>query len=289
MLPGEAKRICTYGDALIDVVVELGADPVPDDDVPATTTLVVGGQAANVAAWFVALGGTASVLSAVADDAGGRFVRESLAERGVRLPVSGHAARTGIIVSMVSADGTRTMMSDRGHGGDVTPADLDPDWFAGCAWLHLSGYTLFAGGWPDAPLRAAAMARGHDAQVSVDLSSAHLIGRWGADEARRRLTAAAPSLVFATDTEAAAIGATAAAVTVIKHGARGASVHSGAGVSEVAAATVARVRDSTGAGDAFAAGWLFGGPTTAAYAAGCCVQTVGAMPPESLRRLRCPG
>jgi sugar/nucleoside kinase (ribokinase family) len=87
--------------------------------------------------------------------------------------------------------------------------------------------------------------------------------------------AAAPDIVFANDEEVHEVGAELVeALWIVKHGARGCSF----GGDERTALPVREVLDSTGAGDALAAGWIVGGPDLALEAAARCVQQVGAMP-----------
>ncbi|MGH2716507.1 MAG: carbohydrate kinase family protein, partial [Thermoleophilaceae bacterium] len=133
--------LCTLGDVVLDVVVRLERALVPGDDVFARTTLGAGGQAANVAAWAVALGARARYVGRRGDDLSGRLLEAELAERGVEIagPAGG---RTGVVVSLIGADHDRSMASDRGSAPDLGAADLDESAFRGCEWLHLSGYML---------------------------------------------------------------------------------------------------------------------------------------------------
>lgn len=277
--------ICTFGDAVVDVIVALTRPLVADDDVPASATLTAGGQAANVAAWVVEMGAEARVVTRLGDDAGGLFVRDALRSCGVDVRGPERPGRTGTVVSLVAGDGTRTMASDRGDALDLTGGDLDPAWFAGCAWLHLSGYALLGPERADVAVEAATMARAAGAAISVDLSAATLVRHRGGAEVRARLGAVGAVLVFANQAEAAALGAVDIEVEqlIVKEGHLGASIHTPGGVTRVDAAAGA-VRDPTGAGDAFAAGWLVGGVVAATDAATRCLRTTGAMPRRAAGR-----
>ncbi|MCU4183311.1 carbohydrate kinase family protein [Acidiferrimicrobium sp. IK] len=267
--------IVAYGDALVDVIVELHQPLAHDDDVPATTTMTPGGQGANVAAWVAALGGQASVVTRLGDDANGAWLRRDLEGRGVTVHSPRRPGRTGTVVSLVGADGSRTMASDRGDSADLNVSDLSPGWFAGAEWLHLSGYALL-GPAPAAALRASEMARDARARISVDLSSATLVAALGRAEVARRLAAAGATAVFANELEAAAAGAVDAEILVIKRGAGGAELRVGRLRTQLHVAEVVAARDVTGAGDAFAAGWLVGGVEMALEAARRSVAAVGA-------------
>ena len=257
--------IATLGDLVLDVIVRLEADLVPGDDRPAETRVAAGGQAANVAAWVAATGGTARFVGKRGADAAGELVSHELVRRGVEVvgPASG---RTGVVVSIAAA-GERTMASDRGSAPDLSEDELDPAWFD-CDVLHISGYSLHRGPLAVAAVRAAALARASGARVSVDLST------WSAidDAFRDRVRAVAPDVVFAGERERDVFGPLPTS-WVVKRGAAGVLVD-----GETLAAVPADVVDATGAGDAFAAGYLVGGPGVGLEAAARCVAQLGAMP-----------
>lgn len=278
------SRICAFGDTVIDVIVELARPLAPDDDVPAQVVLAPGGQAANVAAWCAALGNAAAVITRLGADPGGRLLRTQLGGLGVTVLGPGDEGRTGTVVSLVGPGGRRTMASDRGQPAGLSPDALRTEWFAGCSWLHLSGYALLGTDPGQTALRAADLARAHGARVSVDVSAATVVAALGPAETRRRLARAGADLVFANELEAGMLGDVAVPTLVIKRGAAGCRVHSGEGAYDLPAAPGGAARDTTGAGDAFAAGWLTGGPALAAQAARACISDLGgAMPPPRVR------
>jgi ribokinase len=268
--------IVTLGDALLDVIVRLGEPLSPGADALASTQTTVGGQAANVAAWVVALGSDARTVSKRGDDLAGRLVTAELEDRGVDLvgPVDG---RNGVVVSLVGADGERTMASDRGAAPDLSPVDLDAAWFA-CDCLHISGYALLASPIDDAALQAARLAREQGARVSVDLSAWTRIREYGPVRFRAQLERLAPDVIFANEAEWEIVGAAygLAPTAVVKRGARGLLVLGDERVD--LPARDGEVVDATGAGDALAAGFLVGGPELAVEAAARCVSKPGAMP-----------
>jgi sugar/nucleoside kinase (ribokinase family) len=278
--PGTARpaRILTFGDALVDVIVETGRAAVPDDDVPAHIRVGAGGQAANVAAWAVHLGATAGVITALGTDPPGRLVREWLEARRVSVLGPGTTS-TGTVVSLVASDGRRTMLSDRSPGPALRGADLAAGWFTGAGWLHLSGYALLGPDDPEAALAAAARAGRAGARVSVDLSAATLVATRGRERVAALLRAVHAELVFGNELEFEAAGALDVPVRVVKRGARGCRVLADGRAVDVPAVVPTAVRDTTGAGDAFAAGWLVGGAEMATAAASLCVALPGAMPP----------
>ena len=262
--------VCTLGDLLLDVIVRLDSRLAPGDDAAASTTLAPGGQAANVAAWAADLGARARIVAVQADDDAGAMLRRELEARGVEL-TGARGERTGIVVSLVQPEGDRTMASDRGSAPELREEDLEAKWLA-CDALHLSGYSLMRAPIAGAAVRAAALARGHGAGVSVDLSSWTHITRFG-DAMRDALARIRPDIVFGNEREWEAVGDIETEVRVVKRGPRGIRVG-----DQEHPAVATDVVDSTGAGDALAAGFIVGGPQLALETAARCVARVGAMP-----------
>lgn len=275
--------VCTLGDLLLDVVVRLGTPLEPGSDVPARTSLSTGGQAANVAAWAAALGASARLVCRR-----GRGDAAFLAERGLRARgieiVGPHSDdEGGVVVSLVDVAGDRTMASDRGAAPGLRAEDIEAAWFVGADALHLSGYSLLREPIAGAARHAAVLARAAGARISVDLAAAPLIASHGAARFRAELAELAPDVVFATYEEEQALGGPLPVETwVRKRGPDGCELltrDEHLSLPIVPGAVV----DSTGAGDALAAGFLVGGPAPAALRAGLaaaarCVALPGAMP-----------
>jgi sugar/nucleoside kinase (ribokinase family) len=277
--------VVTLGDLLLDVVVRLSAPLATGADARAESRTGPGGQAANVAAWAARLGARARLVAARAGDDGGALAEAGLRRRRVEVVgprLDGHA---GVVVSIVAADGERSMLTDRGVAPGLAAGDLDPGWLDGAGRLHLSGYSLMRSPIDGAAERAAALARAAGARVSVDLSSWSDIAAFGPERLLARLEAIAPDVVFANESEREALGAPPPSPwLVLKRGPRGCLVRrEGATVLDVPAPEV-EVVDSTGAGDAFAAGFLVGatpeeGAALGRRAAAECLGRLGAMPP----------
>ncbi len=267
--------VCTLGDLVLDVIVRLRQPLAAGGDATSTISVGPGGQAANVAAWVAALGARSRWLGVQATDDIGRLAQARLAAYGVELcgpPVDG---RGGVIVSLVDPDGGRTMCPDRGAAVGLEAAQIDPAWLDDCDWLHVSGYALFVEPVRSAALRAVATAREAQARVSVDLASWSGIRDVGVDEFRALLERIAPDVVFSNQDEARVLGdRPEGGVWIEKRGDAGCSFDG----EERSALPVKRVVDTTGAGDALAAGWLVGGPDLALEAAARCVSRPGAMP-----------
>ena len=227
----------------------------------------VGGQAANVAAWIAGLGGRARLIAARGSDPAARLVADELTRRGVGLRGPALDGSTGVVVSLSNAGRSRSMLTDRGVGPQL--AAVDQDWLEGCGWLHLPAYSLVS--WP---VRGAAQAAaGQVPHRSLDLSSTAAVRAFGVERFRELAAALRPDVIFGTEAETELVGPIAGAETVVKLGPRG--VRTAAGDYP---AWPAEPVDSTGAGDAFAAGYLVGGIELGLRAAARAVSKMGAMP-----------
>ncbi|TML34385.1 MAG: carbohydrate kinase family protein [Actinobacteria bacterium] len=271
--------ICTLGDLLLDVIVRASEPAAAEADTAAETRVTSGGQAANVASWVAELGEPARFIGKQADDAAGALVRSLLERRGVDLAGPRVEGKTGVVVSLVGEDGDRSMATDRGIALELREDELDGAWFEDCRWLHLSGYSLLADPIAGAALAAARLARGAGARVSVDLSSWSAIRARGPERFRTSLEEVAPDVVFANEPEWELVGGAygLGETAVVKRGSRGVVVLGASGAEEHAPAG-AEVIDTTGAGDALAAGFIVGGIELGLEAAARCVSQLGAVP-----------
>jgi ribokinase len=264
--------VCTLGDLLLDVVVKLAKPLAQGDDTRAETRAGGGGQAANVAAWAAALGAQARFVGKRGADAAGEVAEADLLRRAVDVLGPPPTGRNGVVVSLVELDGSRTMVSDRGVAPELQADELEPEWFDGCDALHLSGYSLMREPIGTAAERAADLARAQGARISVDLSSVNVIRDFGTERLSERFVRIRPDVVFGNEPEHAELRV-ASPSRVVKRGASGATFD-GQDYPPVPGEVV----DTTGAGDALAAGYLVGGPDAAMEAAARCVANLGTMP-----------
>ena len=258
------RPVVVVGDVATDVVVVLEGEPAPGSDRPASIRSSGGGAGANVAVHLARLGVPVTMAGCLGDDPAGAGLRAELTAAGVRpalRTVAGTA--TGAVVSLVEPGGQRSMLADRGANLALRPDDVPPPHPRG--HLHLSGYTLLDPGPRAAGLAAMAAAVAAGGTISVDPAStapleAYGVDRWladtapatlllpNADEARLLTGCADPA-------DAARTLAARHPVVAVSLGADGALwatedvvVHRPARPTEVV--------DTTGAGDAFAAGLL---------------------------------
>ncbi|MDQ2982678.1 MAG: carbohydrate kinase family protein [Actinomycetota bacterium] len=270
--------LCTLGDLLLDVIVRLDESLAAGTDAQALTRAGAGGQAANVAAWAASLGAEARFVGKRGNDAAAELAFRELTGHGVEVLGPVAVGRNGIVVSLVNSNGDRTMATDRGVAPSFARDEVDPAWFAGSTHLHLSGYSVMSSPIDGAAVSAAALVREQGGTVSVDLASTRIIRAFGAARVRERLDELRLDVVFSNEAELDEIEPVRKEATwVIKRGARGCTVErEGEGTDYAALET--EVVDTTGAGDALAAGFLVGGPELGLQAAARCIAKLGAMP-----------
>jgi sugar/nucleoside kinase (ribokinase family) len=260
-----ATVVC-LGDVMVDVVARLPGELHPGSDRPAPIRALGGGAAANTACWL-AVSGVETVMAArIGADPFGRWMAADLAGYGVGAALVSDPNRpTGTCIVLVSPDGERTMVPDAGANAAMTPRDVSPAWFQPGRHLHLSGYTLL-GEARAAGRHALALARSAGMTVSVDAASVAPLRTAGPflEWIGTGLTLLAnrdeAALLADTDEPEAAVRRLAerVGVAVVKLGAAGALWSDGARVLRRPALADVEVLDTTGAGDAFAAGYLAG-------------------------------
>jgi ribokinase len=265
----KAVRVATLGDLMLDVVIAPGRPLQRATDVPGHVSLRQGGSAANTARWLARLGVRSTLVTAVGRDEAGRVLVETLRKDGVIVRATKVPNRsTGRIGVLVQFGGERSFVADRGAADELRPTDLKAGWFA-VDLLHLPAYSLIGPPLADAGRRGIDLARAGGALVSLDLASAGPLLAKGRRAAHRLVEEAAPDILFSTAAEAEAYLGTydvaglieAAPLAVVKRGAGGATVLSRrageTGVLRFEVATPAfAATDTTGAGDAFDAGFL---------------------------------
>ena len=250
------------GDVMADVVATLAGPVARGSDTPAEIARRGGGAGANLAAWLARTDTPVTLIARVGDDPPGRSAAAELQAEGVDARLQVDATRpTGTCVVLVEPGGERTMLPDAGANAGLRIAPLP----AGASHLHVAGYALLQPGSRPAAraLMASALAAG--LPVSVDPSSAAPLARAGPATFLDWIQGA--GLLIPNRDEAAVLAGVAqpepaaralcarAGEVVVKLGAGGALWTDGSRVVHCSAAAVEPV-DTTGAGDAFAAGLL---------------------------------
>jgi sugar/nucleoside kinase (ribokinase family) len=254
--------LAALGDLVEDIVVRLDG-PASAAIATATDTAAVierrrGGSAANVAAVAARLAGEARLLGQVGDDPIGGGLLAQLSDEGVDVDAVRRRGRTGSIVVLVDSDGERSFLTDPGASRQL--ADPDERWLDDIDVLHVPLYSLTGGPIAETAETLIRWAHWRSIGVSIDASSLAVIAEIGVAEVHRTIERLAPDVVFANADEAAALKVDAPlgrAITYVKRGAGAATVFvPGMTATDVPAERLGGAIDSTGAGDAFAAGVL---------------------------------
>jgi ribokinase len=292
------QEFVVVGDVMTDVVAQATRSLRYGSDTSASISTHGGGGGANTAAWLAAAGAGVALVGRVGDDALGRGALDELRRTGVSLFVTvDHLKATGTCVVVVGPDGERSMLPDAGANASLVPADLPDAVFRTGAHLHLSGYTLLNGGSLLAGLAALDLARLRSMTVSVDPASSGPLSDLGVDRFLGWIDGA--DLILANESEACVLGGTDDALAagyglteryanvIVKLGREGAAWFQRDAAPVRSPAVAVSVVDTTGAGDAFAAGllvsWHRGADPATALAeanrrAGLAVSRVGARP-----------
>ena len=232
---------------------------------------ISGGSAANTLAGLAALGAKCAFIGQVADDQLGEVFAHDIRAGGIDFatPARGSDPATARCLIFVTPDGQRTMNTYLGASQYLPASALDAATITSAAVLYLEGYL-----WdPEEPRRAMRWAieaaRGAGRQVAFTLSDGFVIARHG-DDFRALIEQGLIDILFANEHELAAltgiedfhegIAALASKVPtlVVTRSENGAHAVSDGAHAHVPAEPVAKVVDTTGAGDLFAAGFLFG-------------------------------
>ena len=278
------------GKLVADQVLSLSAPLVVGGQQRVVRTTTAGGAPANVTASLARLGVPARMAGWAGADPLADELLAGLAARGIETAVV-RRGRAPVTTVLVHPDGERTLLSDGGEGG-LEPGDVRPEWVAGAAALHVDGYDLLR--YPAALVRAAALAREAGVPVSADVAAASRIEAHGPTAYGALLAQLQADVLFCNAAEADVLGPTGdrPELVVVHAGARPTRVLGRNGSAEVPVDPLpdGALRDTTGCGDAFAAGvlagWRAGVAVTDAVRAGHAAAAVvagvlGARPPVS--------
>ena len=235
-----------------------------------------GGSAGNTVCALAALGANPGFIGKVGQDETGAFFGDTLRQRGVNALLATCDLPSGIASTFISTDGERTFGTYLGAAATLRAEDLSRKMFAGYNYLYIEGYLLQD---HDLMLRAVQLAKEEGLQVCLDMASYNVV------EAERdffdQLIVKYVDIVFANESEALAYTgktphealeeiASKCSIAVVKTGKEGSLVKKGTEVIQLLSCPVDNVLDTTGAGDFYAAGFMYG--LTCGYSLEKCVQ-----------------
>src|ERR1700675_2796147 len=290
------------GMALID---EARATAIYADMGPATE--MSGGSAANTIVGIANLGARAAYVGKVRDDQIGRLYTHDIRAAGVAFETAAAAdgPATGCSYILVTPDGERTMNTYLGAAQELGPSDIDAAEVAASSFVYLEGYFWDPKNAKDAFVKASTIAHDAGRQVALTLSDAFCVDRYRG-EFLDLMRGGTVDLVFANEAELHSLYQTSDFDTALSQwrsdtklgvatrSEKGCVVASKDGVTAVPAFPVDKIVDTAGAGDLFAAGFLFGLVRAAGYenagrlgalAAAEVIQHIGARPQVSLKEL----
>ncbi len=281
------KKVTGMGNALTDMLVELRSDEVlarfglargsmtlVNSDLQKEIsrsvaglpyTLSLGGSASNTIRAFARLGGEAGFVGKVGRDSTGDFFEAALENLGVEPHVFRGREHSGRCVALVSPDGERTLVTFLGAALELSASEITPDLFQGSDCLYLEGYLVQNHELISAAVR---VARECGMKVAMDLASFNIVEE--NLDFLRSLVADSVDILFANEAEAASftgeqepLNALQAIsemteLAIVKTGMSGAIIKNGSEVVHVGIMKAARRVDTTGAGDFYAAGFLYG-------------------------------
>ncbi|MFB6459143.1 adenosine kinase [Bradyrhizobium tunisiense] len=270
-------------------------------------TEVSGGSAANTIVGIGSLGARAAYVGKVKDDQIGKLYVHDIRAAGVAFntPAATDGPATGCSYILVTDDGERTMNTYLGAAQDLSPADIDPAEIAGAGIVYLEGYLWDPKNAKDAFVKAAKIAHDARRKVALTLSDSFCVDRYR-DEFLSLMRNGTVDIVFANESELHSLYMTSdfdtalkqlrndANLGVVTRSEKGCMVVSSEDAVAAPAFPVNKVVDTTGAGDLFAAGFLFGLARNLAYkqcgelgalAAAEVIQHIGARPQVSLKEL----
>lgn len=291
-------KIIGMGNALVDVLVRIDDDSLLEKlHLPKGSMLLIqedtlseirkytsgmkihrstGGSAGNTVCALAALGANPGFIGKVGQDETGAFFGDTLRQRGVNALLATCDLPSGIASTFISTDGERTFGTYLGAAATLRAEDLSRKMFAGYNYLYIEGYLLQD---HDLMLRAVQLAKEEGLQVCLDMASYNVV------EAERdffdQLIVKYVDIVFANESEALAYTgktphealeeiASKCSIAVVKTGKEGSLVKKGTEVIQLLSCPVDNVLDTTGAGDFYAAGFMYG--LTCGYSLEKCVQ-----------------
>ena len=289
----------------MSLIDEARAAAIYQDMGPATE--VSGGSAANTIVGIGSLGARAAYVGKVKDDQIGKLYVHDIRAAGVAFntPAAQDGPATGCSYILVTGDGERTMNTYLGAAQDLSPADIDPAEIASAGIVYLEGYLWDPKNAKDAFVKAAKIAHDAKRKVALTLSDSFCVDRYR-DEFLALMRGGTVDIVFANESELHSLYMTSDFDTALKQlrndvnlgvvtrSEKGCMVVSSEDAVAAPAFPVDKVVDTTGAGDLFAAGFLYGLARNLAYkqcgelgalAAAEVIQHIGARPQASLKEL----
>ncbi len=281
----DKKLIVGVGSALVDILAHEGEDflkktgavkggmtYVSKEFIEKTLSLsskppslVPGGSACNTIVGVGKLGGIARFIGKCGNGEMGQFFENDLKRQNVEPSLLRSDSPTGRVLSIITSDAQRSMFTYLGAAAETMPQDITQNFFTNAAIVHIEGYLIHN---PDLILKVIETARQSGARISLDLASFNVVQE--SHKLVRHIVESFVDILIANEDEARAytghkdevhaIRALSenAEIAVLKVGERGSFIACGNQIVPIQPKTGAAVIDTTGAGDLWAAGFLYG-------------------------------
>jgi len=279
------KRVLGLGNALVDILIRMDNDSYLDEfelprgsmtlinDVKAKTIqdntkhltkdIVCGGSASNTISGLANLGGSCGYIGKIGTDEFGEIFRTDLQHMQVSPYLQTCETKTGIATTLISKDGERTFGTYLGAAVELSADDLRPEFFTGYDFLHIEGYLIVN---HELMTRAMILARENGLKISIDMASYNVVE--ANLEYLKPIIKEYVDILFANEEESKALTgkepeeslheiAKDVDVSIVKVGAKGSLISTKGIVNEILPIQ-ATCLDTTGAGDLYAAGFLYG-------------------------------
>lgn len=260
-----APRIFTIGDAMVDIVVHTREAINDQSDTQSSISIHGGGSAANVASWLAHAQADSHFIGVIGDDMSGKEFQRELIAYGVTPHLSIiEKAATGMVVVLVNSRGERTMFPDPGANAQTSHLNIGE--IKGASAIFLSGYTMYKSERHENALHLISRIREFDSPLFFDPASVGAMQLYGREQVRELITCAdflilnedeARYITEEQDVERALEGLRKFTCNVIiKCGPEGAIAIDQENRRYLSPSRGSEVLDTTGAGDAFAAGFI---------------------------------
>jgi sugar/nucleoside kinase (ribokinase family) len=281
------EKILGIGNALVDALVALPDDTllrefglpkgsmqlidkakfkiISDSFNRMDASLATGGSAANTTLALACLGATTGFIGKLGEDEYGQFFRNNLATHGIEDKILAHKTLpSGVASTFISPDGERTFGTYLGAAATLEANELTPAMFDGYTYLYIEGYLVQN---HSMILRAIDLAKATGLQICLDLASYNIV-----EDDREFFTLLVEKYVdilFANEEEAKAFTGPSieealdilgrlCSIAVVKVGSKGSYIRKGTDTARIVPPYLIRPVDTTGAGDYYAAGFLYG-------------------------------
>ncbi|MFZ5569999.1 MAG: adenosine kinase [Thermodesulfobacteriota bacterium] len=284
MIPGN-KRIAGLGSALVDILIHESDEFLAELDAPkggmvlvdkerideilsktqATSAIVPGGSACNTVVGVSRLGGKSRFIGKCSQDEFGHLFETGLVHQHVEPRLFRSTSPTGRVLSVITPDAQRTMLTYLGASAEMNAEEMKPECFEHADIVHIEGYLLFN---PDLMMAALKNAKNTGARISLDLASYTVVE--ASRDLLKTIVAEYVDIVIANEDESLAytgvsnemeaisLLAEQADIAVLKLGKRGSLIADNGRVVSIAPHGAGPVVDTTGAGDLWASGFLYG-------------------------------